>query len=173
MPETEFRYVAPADFDGIDRLLRVAFPGPDEAELTLRLRNDGVMWAEFVIESAGRIAAYAALSRMTAPEGWACLAPVATAPDLQAAQVPGAKKPRFGTRIVTNLVDWALDASGDDRPEAVVVLGEPGFYGRCGFSLARAQRLITPYPVAYTSIAGAGNDTPAETLLYPAAFDGL
>ena len=52
-----------------------------------------------------------------------------------------------------------------------VVLGKPSFYARCGFSSARAARLTSPYPIDHTLIARPGDDTPDESLLYPAAFN--
>ena len=67
----------------VDALLRAAFPGPEEAALVRALRRDGAMVAEFVLPWAGRIGAYAAVSRMVEPAGWGCLAPVAVVPEWQ------------------------------------------------------------------------------------------
>lgn len=177
--------------DEVDALLRAAFPWPGEADLVRALRRDGAMAWEFVQPWAGRIGAYAAISRMVAPEGWFCLAPVAVLPEWQRGalgrlpdgQVRGAF--RFGTRLVSAIADLFNDSAGiearrralagQDNATApvLVVLGDPAFYGRCGFSRERAARLVTPYPVDHTLLAGPGTDVPAVTLVYPAAFDGL
>lgn len=158
----------------VDALLRAAFEGEEEVELVHRLRQDGDMALELVKPWSGRIAGYAALSRMRQPEGWLCLAPVAVWPEFQR----GAKTPRdqdkrhwqIGRRLVSELVAAAKDADFDKIP-AIVVLGQPEFYEKCGFSRARAARLTTPYPVEFTMLAAPGDDIPAETLVYPAVFD--
>ncbi len=41
------------------------------------------MWVELVAPWQGKIVGYAALSKMRAPQGWACLAPVAVLPEFQ------------------------------------------------------------------------------------------
>ena len=77
------REMRPGEAEEVDALLRAAFPGPEEAELVRALRRDGAMMWEFVQPWAGRIGAYAAISRMVEPAGWGCLAPVAVWPDWQ------------------------------------------------------------------------------------------
>ncbi|WP_245582928.1 GNAT family N-acetyltransferase [Sediminimonas qiaohouensis] len=142
----------------VDALLRRAFGGQDEARLVARLRKAGAIAGEMVIPTGGQVMAYAALSAMRAPKGWLCLAPVAVDPEAQGQ--------RLGTRLVGMIAEWAR-LSGVH----VVVLGDVEFYQRAGFSAARAARLSTPYPVAHTLLAGPGDDTPQETLIYPAAFE--
>lgn len=141
----------------VDALLRAAFGGPDEADLVRRLRKAGDMAGEQVMVAGGAVVAYAGLSRMRAPAGWLCLAPVAVAPDWQ--------RRRIGKRMVGLIAEWAR-LSG----VTVVVLGEVPFYAKAGFSADRAARLTSPYPVDHTLLAGPGSDAPAETLVYPAAF---
>ena len=171
------------DFDEIEALLRAAFGQPEEAELVRRLRADGDMWAEMVIRWQGVIGAYAALSRMRAPQGWACLAPLAVLPRFQngAAAPPGMKRDgafRLGTRLAQHQVLSGRDGAwkrdwGGRFPAAIVVLGSVPFYERAGFSAARARNLRSPYPVEHTLIVAPGDDAPAATLIYPRAFDGL
>ncbi|MDZ4088547.1 MAG: N-acetyltransferase [Tabrizicola sp.] len=166
----------------VDALLRAAFPGPEEAKLVRDLRASGQMVAEMVTPWQDRIAAYAAVSRMVAPEGWICLAPVAVWPEWQRGALgrnDGDSRPNpyhFGTRLVSMLVTVVRNSSvfsiGSATP-TLVVLGKPSFYARCGFSLERAERLTSPYPIANTLIARSGDDTPEATLVYPAAFDGV
>lgn len=162
--------------DDVEDLLRAAFPGPEEAALVRALRRDGAMIAEFVQPWAGRIGAYAVVSRMVEPAGWGCLAPVAVWPAWQReALAPEPRQRRRyapGTRLVSMIVA-AVEAGSPRLPSRLVVLGDPGFYGRCGFSQARAARLETPYPVDHTLLAGPGTDVPALRLVYPAAFASL
>ena len=145
---------------GVDTLLRAAFGGDDEVRLVHKLRKSGDMAGEMVQPWGDGIVGYYALSRMKAPKGWLCLAPVAIAPDHQ--------RQRIGQRMIGLLTEWAR-ISGT----TVVVLGQPGFYGRAGFSLERAGKLTSPYPVTQTLLAGPGVDVPEETLIYPPAFEGL
>lgn len=153
--------------EAVDALLHAAFPGPQEAGLVRGLRADGAMVAEFVMGGPLDLA-YAAISRMEAPPGWLCLAPVAVTP---AAQGRG-----IGSRLVRLVVEalrgGILSTSGEDLP-TLVVLGKPSFYARAGFSLERAARLTSPYPIDHTLIARPGTDMPEARLVYPRAFDGL
>jgi len=149
-----------ADYTAIDSLLRAAFPGPDEAALVQALRASGEMEMELVLPDEAGLAGYLALSRMVEPEGWLALAPLAIAPGWQ------------GRGLGQRLTKAALKLAAI-KGQTVIVLGAPDFYGRCGFSLARAGRLTSPYPLDHTLLARAGDDSPAETLRYPAAFSAL
>jgi len=157
----------------VDTLLRAAFGGEDEVKLVHALRQDGDMVTEMVTPWNNRIAGYAALSRMRQPEGWLCLAPVAVWPEFQrGALTPKGLDKRhwqIGKRLVSGLVEAAKLDSFDKIP-AIVVLGQPEFYEKCGFSRARAARLVTPYPVEYTMLAAPGDNIPEATLVYPPAF---
>lgn len=149
-----------ADHDAIDALLRAVFPGPEEARLVRALRAAGAIDMELVLPDDAGLAGYLALSRMNAPEGWLCLAPLAIAPEWQ------------GRGLGQRLVKAALKLVAI-KAQTVVVLGDPAFYARCGFSAARAARLTSPYPIDHTLIARPGDDLPEAALRYPAAFDGL
>ncbi len=148
------------DHDAIDALLRAAFPGPEEAALVRALRGSGEMTLEMVMDWPDGLVGYLALSRMVAPAGWLALAPVAVAPQWQGK--------RLGSRMVASVVRLMTI-----RQATMVVLGKPSFYARAGFSQERAARLATPYPPDHTLIARPGMGSPAETLVYPAAFDGV
>lgn len=88
---------------------------------------------------------------------------------------------QLGTRIVRQtampFIEFPHIIRSELKPEdgkpTLVVLGKPWFYARCGFSSAKAARLKASYPVQNLLIARAGDDIPEETLIYPAAFDGL
>ena len=154
------RPLKPGEEPAVDLLLRAAFPGPEEAGLVCQLRTDGDMAQEKVLEWEGRIIGYFALSSMVAPQDWLCLAPVAVHPDWQ--------RKGQGRMMMGLLCEWAKTAG-----RYVVVLGQVGFYQSGGFSLARAARLTSPYPIRNTLLAGPDRDVPVETLQYARAFDGL
>lgn len=143
----------------VDALLQAAFGGEDEARLVRRLRADKALATELIYRGEDGLQAYAALSHMVAPQGWVCLAPVAVRPALQGRGLGG--------KLVELALKWAAD-----RGHTVVVLGDPAYYGARGFSLARAVRLHSPYPIDHTLLAGPGEDAPDHTLVYPDAFNG-
>ncbi len=176
-----YRSAKPEEFNEIEALLLAAFGQADEAVLVRCLRADGDIWTKVVVAWQDVLAGYAALSRMRAPEGWACLAPVAVLPRFQKqAADPRAADRKFfviGTNLVSMLagsvrINQGFREEGNDAPSTILVLGKPGFYERAGFSLARAQKLTSPYPIEFTLISRSGEDIPEETLVYPPAFGG-
>ncbi|WP_439154984.1 GNAT family N-acetyltransferase [Yoonia sp.] len=146
--------------DAVDALLRAAFPGPEEAALVRRLRKSGAIAGETVLPMDDRIVGYYALSRMVSPKGWLCLAPVAMHPDVQGR--------RLGKRMIGMLTEWARLTG-----TPVVVVGDPGFYTKAGFSAAQAAGLQSPYPAENVTIAGVGDTAPTEQLVFPPEFGGL
>jgi putative acetyltransferase len=186
-PDT-MRVVTEDQFDEVDGLLCAAFPTDAAARLVRKLREDGDMLHEFQIPWAGKVGGYFALSRMQAPDGWACLAPMAVRPEWQDGKlaellpsmtVGGHRaelhRPSFrlGSLMLQHLQDlYEIPSETYKRrlPETVIVLGRPSFYARWGFDKARAQKLSSPYPLEYTLILRRGDDIPSETLIYPKAF---
>lgn len=145
----------------VDDLLRRAFEGDAEAQLVRALRKTGAIAGEMVLPGRdGTLIGYYALSAFTKPIGWLCLAPVAIHPDAQGQ--------RHGKRMMGLLTEWARITG-----TYIVVLGAPEFYSRCGFSLSRAAKLTSPYPITHSLLAGPGEDVPQETLIYPKAFETL
>lgn len=187
-PDTS-RDVVEADHDEIDALLRSAFDTDGEAQLVRQLRADGDMWFEIKKPWLGQIAGYFAVSRMLAPVGWACLAPVAVRPDWQGGRlvennpnwIAGASHEesyrhpwRVGSRMMRELGALIESPHGlENLPKCIVVLGKPSFYERAGFSRVGARNLISPYPIRNTMILGLGDEAPREKLIYPKAFDGI
>ncbi len=153
------RALRASDTTDVFDLLTRAFGAPAEARLVEDLRESGAMAAERVLTLDGRVVSYAALSWMSAPNGWLCLAPVATD--------TGAGRQGYASALVSGFVK----THGCDH--MIVVLGDPAFYGRCGFDSARARNLISPYPVSHMLVAGPGDGAPRVRLDYPAAFQGL
>lgn len=171
-PDT-IRDMRPEGIAEVDALTRAAFGGEDEVALLHALRRDGDMAAELVVPWQGHILAHCALSRMVAPKRWLCLAPVSVLSEAQrGALVPAGsdKRPwQVGRRLVEGVVS-AVMTPGFPMAGPVVVLGQPEFYERCGFSRERARNLTSPYPICHTMLAGAGEHAPSATLVYPSAF---
>lgn len=146
--------------DAVDALLRLTFETAGEATLVKALRKSGQIAGETVLPMGNRIVGYYALSNMSAPKRWLCLAPVATAPDVQGRN--------FELRMMGMLTEWARLSK-----TTIVVLGAVPFYERAGFSAARAVNLTSPYATTNTMLAGDGDNAPTETLIYPKAFAAL
>ncbi len=194
-PDTS-RRARPQEFDEIDALLAAAFGRRDEADLVHRLRADGAIVLDIVKcwpdreTGQSRIGAYMAISRMVAPQNWFCLGPVAVLSAWQNGALARDERTRgsfrFGSRLVREYAedfaqgrDWHTQMLArvgllhGDEPPTLVVVGKPSFYARAGFSMHRAARLTSPYPLHLTLIARPGDDVPEETLIYPAAFTGV
>lgn len=158
------RPARPDDHAGIRTLLIAAFASPAEAHLVERLRADGAVASEAVVDRDGQVVAFALCSRMVAPQGWVALAPVATLPSQQ------------GRGAGALAVRAALAAAASAGARAAVVLGAPAYYGRFGFSTEDARAMQSPYPLDHTGVLAFGPDiAEAErraTLVYPAAFAG-
>ncbi len=174
------RDLRPEEFDEIDDLLVAAFETPAEAKLVRQLREDGAMAVEMVKPWTGKIGAYAALSRMQAPDNWLCLAPIAVRPEWQDGALAPSSGPkrayRFGSRLLSQLAlshRSGLFTKGFGGEVSIVVLGKPSFYQRAGFSLDRARNLTSSYPLEHTLILRHGDDAPSDTLVYPQAFEAL
>lgn len=144
----------------VARLLQRAFGGTDEVRLVAKLRKGGFMAGEMVLPVASGIAGYYALSRMAAPKGWLCLAPVAIDPDWQGRGL--------GRRMIGMLAEWARHSN-----TPVVVLGAVDFYQRAGFSATDASALTSRYPIENTLLAGVTKPAKPQALVYPKPFEGL
>lgn len=153
----ELRPRKPADDRAIDALLTQAFAGNQEARLVQLLRKQDAMVSELVADDNGLVG-YAALSRMKAPDRWLALAPVGVAKSHQ--------RKGIASQVVRALLF--------DAPSPVVVLGNPSYYERFGFSVSSARDLRSPYPIAYTAIYPSDTPVPSGTeLIYPKAFQDI
>ncbi len=129
----------PADAAAIDRVHRLAFAGPAEAELVARLRAAGRAIVSLVAEQAGAIVGHILFSPVTLdPPGAAVprllgLAPMAVLPAQQRRGIGG------------TLVRAGLDACRAQDAGAVVVLGHPAYYPRFGFVPAARVGLRSIY----------------------------
>ncbi len=126
------------DAEAVEALLLAAFGGPGEAGLVRALRASGALAVELVLPWEGRIIAHVGLSRMVAPDGWLCLAPLAVAEAWRGRGI--------GVRMAKGALALAVG-------QTVVALGKPSFYTRAGFSGARAVGLQSACPIRNTLIA--------------------
>ena len=135
----------PADEGPVARVLAAAFARPDvttppEVELVDELRHSDAWIPELamVAEYGGEVVGYALLTRVQVRSDEhsvpaLALGPVAVAPHRQ----------RIGHG--TAVVQAALDAATELGERLVVVLGDPAFYRRFGFSRADEMGLTSPW----------------------------
>ncbi|MDE2928534.1 MAG: N-acetyltransferase [Acidobacteriota bacterium] len=126
-PETD------GDREGIARLLLAAFPTSWEARLVEQLRRDGDVMFSLVAVAASEVIGHALFSRLRAPDGALSLAPVAVA----------ANRRRRG--IAARMIEDGLVRARTEGWAAVVVLGDPSYYRRFGFSREAVRGMACRY----------------------------
>lgn len=155
--------MAPADTAQIESLLCDAFGGRDEVDLMARLRNPELKIIEICAHHGTELVGHIFLSEMILPKKWGALAPLSVA---SAHQKKG---------VGTTLVEEAIRRAKAHGWEALVVLGDPKYYGRFGFSTERAEGFTSPYPIKFTGILPFENvKMPVNgVLIYPSEFEGV
>jgi putative acetyltransferase len=129
------RYARAGDHAAIAGVLEAAFGRPDEARLVERLRADDDILFELVAEEHGEVLGHILFSRLWADrfELYGALAPLAVHPSRHR-QGLGAKLVRSGVECAREFGCFGL-----------LVLGDPAYYGRFGFSAAAAGEVTSPY----------------------------
>lgn len=157
------RHARAADHPAIAEVVTAAFGGADEAELVARLRADGDAVFELVAEEDGAIVGHIFFSRLWADraELYGALAPLAVAPAFQNRGLGG------------KLVRRGLEQAREFGCHGLLVLGDPAYYGRFGFSAETARAVRAPFQglPAFQALA-LGENAFAEPLsvTYPDAF---
>lgn len=114
-----------------------AFGRSDEGRLVDRLRDENLIAASIVAIENDQIVGNAVFSRLSVgleePPSLLALAPVAVTPDCQSRGI--------GSRIVR----YGLAVCAKRGYAGVLVLGDPEYYARFGFSSDLATRVRSPY----------------------------
>ena len=156
------RIEADSDREGVEELLLEAFPSPSEAELVRQLREDGDVVFSLVAVEGGEVIGQALFSKLLAPSGAFALGPVA---DTESTRRQG---------IAATLIEDGLKRARDDGWTAVVVLGDPPYYQRFGFSQKTVEgmscRYAGPYLMGLTLV---GRDFKGTRIEYAPAFSKL
>lgn len=139
-PEWQIRPACPGDGAALHAVYEAAFGQTAQALLVERLQEDGDLFLSLVA-CTDKPVGHIAFSRLTMPQAptvRACaLAPLAVDPAWQ--------RKGFGSALVGEGLR-GLKVAGLDL---VVVLGEPSYYGRFGFTAQAAKPLRTPYDGPY------------------------
>lgn len=140
------RAATPGDRAAIRAIQEAAFGRPDEASLVEDLQSEGAALLSLVAECEGRPAGHVLFSRMwiDAPIDKpidasksidaVALAPVAVSPEWQRRGIGG------------ELIRSGLDRLRGAGESIVLVLGDPEYYTRFGFSIEAARYLASPFP---------------------------
>lgn len=159
------RYARSNDHAAIAAVVEAAFGRADEARLVEALRANGDVMFELVADEDGAVVGHILFSRLYADrdELIAALAPVAVRPDRQASGLGSA------------LVRASLESAREFGAWGVLVLGDPAYYGRFGFTAEAAARVAAPYKglPAFQALALEDGVFDRPVLVdYPEAFRG-
>ncbi|HZZ33311.1 MAG TPA: N-acetyltransferase [Phenylobacterium sp.] len=160
------RYVRPADHTAIAEVVSSAFGRTDEARLVERLRADEDTMFELVAEDAGAVAGHIFFSRLWADRTglYGALAPLAVRPE------------RHGEGLGSNLVRTGLQCAREFGCHGLLVLGDPAYYGRFGFSADEARSVSAPYrglPAFQALALEDGAFSEPLSVAYPDAFGAV
>ncbi|MEZ5710419.1 MAG: N-acetyltransferase [Blastomonas sp.] len=164
----------PRDRDAIAAIIRAAFEASDhghngEVELVGALESDGDLVISLVAVQDGSCCGHVALSRMTAEmDGAPCralgLAPLSV--------LPGSRRRGIGAA----LMEAAIRAAREQGWQAIFLLGDPGYYGKFGFSAQKAKAFASPYAGPYFQLLALDNSLKIEGIGradYAGAFAAL
>lgn len=153
------------DASAIFDLHRAAFETEAEASLVRSLSEDGDIVLSLVAESGGAIIGSAIYSRLLMDgedRGVSALAPLGVLPDWQARGVGSALIVEAHARLMK---------SGENL---VIVLGDPAYYKRFGFSVEAARNFSTPYDGPYLMALDLSKNAPKSgAATYANAFADL
>lgn len=157
----------PGDEVSISRLVDVAFAGVEhsngqEASIVEKLRDSGDLTISLVVEEAGRIVGHVAFSPVDISNGalgWYGLGPVAVLPSEQ------------GRGIGKALINQGLADLRASGAKGCVVLGDPAYYGRFGFTSSHDLVLPGIPPEYFQSASLDGASKPKGVVAYSNAFD--
>lgn len=156
----------PDDTESIYRLNTAAFEGrTDEADLVDALRDSGELLLSLVARREGEVIGHIAFSRLTVdaaegPVGGVSLAPVGVRPDCQ------------DEGLGSVLIRTGLELLAERDEQVVLVVGNPAYYGRFGFSTAAGKRYPSRHsgPHLMALVIGEPTTAPIGPVRYPEAF---
>ena len=162
MTDFLIRFETTGDRKGVGELLLEAFPTSLELRLVQQLREDGDIVYSLVAVEAARVIGHALFSRLRAPTEALALAPVAVAED------------RRRRGVAAALIEAGLKRAGMEGWAAVVVLGDPSYYPRFGFSQDAVRGVSCQYAgPALMGLALAEGGFGGPHIEYASAFSSI
>ncbi len=131
------RIESPEDHPWSREVVAKAFGREDEAALLDELRQQGCLMFSLVAESHGKLIGHVAFSTLPLETGdgtliAAALAPMSVVPEWQRKGVGSA------------LIHRGMTICRERSVPIVVVVGDPAYYGRFGFTAEAACKLVSP-----------------------------
>lgn len=154
------------DSEAIRELLEAAFETDGESRLVANLRRNGDKVLELVAVQEGVLVGEIVFSRLRVAGPEAEFRALALGP---LAVLPGRQRTGIGRALIEH-AHPVLSARGE---RLCIVLGEPAFYGRFGYTHARAAGFESQYQSEYLQALAWGEAPISGKLRYPAAFEGL
>ncbi len=160
------RQEQPDDIQPIHKLTVAAFleaPHTDHREqwIVKALRDAGALTISLVAEQNSTIVGHVALSPVTISDGadqWYGLGPVSVLPSHQ------------GKGIGTRLINSAIESLKQINANGCVLLGDPNYYHRFGFSPEQGGLVLPGVPPAYFQALLLQGDLPQGSVSYHKAF---
>jgi putative acetyltransferase len=160
------RLEEPRDFPEVRDLLEACFSGYGEADLVDSLRRKGDLVLSLSAEDDGVVIGYVAFSRLMVEGEDGAAAAVALAPLAVYAEY---QQQGVATRLIRE-AHACLAAMGE---KLAVVLGDPNYYRRFGYSHHRASGFVSDYQSPYLLAISFGAAPWEGRLVYPPAFAAL
>ncbi len=161
------RAETPKDIDAIYRLNTAAFDGrTEEADLVDELRSSGDLLVSLIAVRDSEPVGHIAFSRLVVdtadgPVGGVALAPVSVHPGCQSEGVGSV------------LIRAGLEKLAARNEQVVLVVGNPSYYSRFGFSTAAGKRYPSSHsgPHFMALVIGDPSGAPIGPVRYPEAFE--
>jgi predicted N-acetyltransferase YhbS len=156
----------PSDINAIDQVTKAAFASAayssgTESFIIKALRANGQLTISLVAEEEGVVIGHVAISPVaisSGDEGWFGLGPVSVVPSRQ------------GAGVGSGLIRAAIEGLKELHAAGCVVLGEPSYYGRFGFS-ANARLQYPHAPAEYFQVQSFTGQIPEGTVEYDDSFN--
>jgi predicted N-acetyltransferase YhbS len=156
----------PSDINAIDQVTKAAFASAayssgTESFIIKALCANGQLTISLVAEEEGVVIGHVAISPVaisSGDEGWFGLGPVSVAPSRQ------------GAGVGSGLIRAAIEGLKELHAAGCVVLGEPSYYGRFGFS-ANARLQYPHAPAEYFQVQSFTGQIPEGTVEYDDSFN--
>lgn len=160
------RTPASTDRNAIRDVVEAAFRQADEAALVEALIAVGDDVLELVAEAEGRLVGHILFSRLIIRQEADEFPAVALAP---LSVIPALQRRGIGAALIEE-GHRRLESDGE---RLSVVLGDPAYYGRYGYTHARAAGFISDYQGEALQALDWGAAPATGQLIYAAAFSGL